>query len=167
MESVSNCVFVDYCHLQMTRQVPAEVIVFGLIDQAPLLVVEKRCLKMKIIHAGLFQISLSSASFEWLIQSQNWIQHPTNVVYEIFVVVYSEKCLDLQRRILACACKRTLHVYRGMTSGQKPCYIFGIQMVLCLNEFECELSSWTCLRMFSHKCGRKMVSLLLNKKAKG
>ena len=71
MGSVANCVFVDYYHLQMTRLVPAEVIVFGLIDQAPLLVVEKRCLKMKIIHAGLFQISLSSASLECLIQSQN------------------------------------------------------------------------------------------------
>ena len=47
MGSVANRVFVDYCLLQMTRLVPAEVIAFGLIDQAPLLVVEKRCLKMK------------------------------------------------------------------------------------------------------------------------
>ena len=99
MGSVANCAFVDYFRLQMTRQVPAEVIVFGLIDQAPLLVVEKRCLQMMIIHAGLFQISLRSASLEGSTQSQNWIQHLSSVVYEIFVVVYSEKCLDLQRRI--------------------------------------------------------------------
>ena len=100
MGSVANFVFVDYCHLQMTRLVPAEVTVFGLIDRAPLLAVEKRCLQMMIIRVGLFQISLRLASLEWSIQSPNWIQHPSSVVYEISVVVYLEKkCLNLQMKI--------------------------------------------------------------------
>ena len=157
MESPEMIVSVDCYHLLMKQQVLVKVTVFDLIDQVPFLGVEKRYLKMTINHEAL-----EYASFQLLTKSRNQVQYALNVVFETVVFVYLEKKdPNLPMTISTFSYTKTLRVCKGMTLRQMPCYIFGIQMVLCSNAFEYVLSSLICLRMSFHRYGRKRVFLLL------